>query len=107
MVTGRAQVLTPRSAKVDSSVALRAPPDKIQTPDKPPLQTPKAMFKQQLEWKIKRLMRQVRLQIDSFENLWRGARSNDAHVSFLSRTRDRWRENMLVLRRPADGDPAV
>jgi membrane associated rhomboid family serine protease len=30
------------------------------------------MFKQQLEWKLKRLMRQAKLQIDSFTNVWRG-----------------------------------
>jgi len=32
------------------------------------------MFKQQMEWKIKRLMRRVRLQADSFSNLWRGTK---------------------------------
>jgi len=31
------------------------------------------MLRQQLEWKLKRLAREVRLQIDSFKNLWRGA----------------------------------
>jgi rhomboid protease GluP len=30
------------------------------------------MLKQQLEWKLKRLMRRVKLQADSFANLWRG-----------------------------------
>ncbi len=30
------------------------------------------MFKQQFEWKLKRLVRQAKLQIDSFKNVWRG-----------------------------------
>jgi rhomboid protease GluP len=30
------------------------------------------MFKQQIEWKLKRLVRRARLHMDSFTNLWRG-----------------------------------
>src|SRR5437870_3699406 len=29
------------------------------------------MFKQQIEWKLKRLVRRARLHMDSFTNLWR------------------------------------
>ena len=45
--------------------------DKIEIRDKLIFQT-KSMFKQQLEWKLKRLTRQIRLYTDSFTNLWRG-----------------------------------
>ncbi len=34
------------------------------------------MFKQRLEWKVKRILRQMEDQLDSFNNLWRGARSS-------------------------------